>query len=175
MCPASGQAGDSPPLCVLCLSCVTKDETLSIFPWVLPSNMRTLKCPSVWFVKFNETSLVGWVNLVNVFVRYNIRPLWGLRVRLFGILIVQSPPFITRWSGSMTSKRVISEARYRFCRQGNFFFFFFFLQITSFSVTNIVFSSKCIGGISHLQVLQWVQMITWFMMELYFVLYILCM
>ena len=41
-------------------------------------------------------------------------------------IVVQSPPFITRWSGSMTSKRVISEARYRFCRQGNFFFFFFF-------------------------------------------------
>ena len=32
--------------------------------------------------------------------------------------IIQSPPFMTRWSGSMTSKRVISEARYRFCRQG---------------------------------------------------------
>ena len=33
------------------------------------------------------------------------------------LLNIQWSPFITRWSGSMTSKRVISEARYRFCRQ----------------------------------------------------------
>ena len=30
-----------------------------------------------------------------------------------------SDPLITRWSGSMTSKRVVSEARYRFYR-GNY-------------------------------------------------------
>ena len=36
----------------------------------------------------------------------------------FKILAIQSALVTTRWSGSMTSERVVSEARYRFCRQG---------------------------------------------------------
>ena len=39
-------------------------------------------------------------------------------IYIYIYIYIQSPPFITRWSGSMTSKRFISEARYRFCRQG---------------------------------------------------------
>ena len=40
------------------------------------------------------------------------------KVSLRNSFPIQSALVTTRWSGSMTSERVVSEARYSFCRQG---------------------------------------------------------
>ena len=48
---------------------------------------------------------------------HNTERFYMIIIGLVYNIYIQWSPFITRWSGSMTSKRVISEARYRFCRQ----------------------------------------------------------